>query len=447
MTSVAGPGVAARDIRVLMLQFHFPPSTPMAAQRARRLVECLKKNGVQPHVLTTSASGTQSHQIETIGRTPLLILRVAGREPIAWYHQIKRRRATSPPRTDMRPGGSWKNFLRSWMIPDEQFMLVRPWIKAAKNFGSGSIDLIYSTSTPYSAHLVARKLRQAWGCPWVMELRDQWSDNPYLPQTRNRITRRIEERLEARCLKEADRIVVLNETHARNLMERCPAIADRVRVVPNMFEVRSATETEQRCAESRARGPLRLLFAGLLYGGRSLADLGRAVDEANRRGVPGFSSVCLEVAGKSYEGFWEEVLAGSGAGRQVHGLLSPMQVQDLMREVHVGIVNNPRWDHIHIPGKLYEYLGAGLPIFNFSRQPDIPGICEGIVPHWQLDPSDREGILRAISEVAQWWRAHPGGADPPPAEHPYSSRQVARRMAILFREVVSHYKAERPHSR
>lgn len=435
MTSIAEHSAG---LRVLMIQYYFPPLTAMAAQRARRLTQHLVEHGVKPHVLAARAPGTPMRQIETIGSVSLPVSRVSGLDPIAWYHRRRRSQDSSSPRTDMPPGRFWKRFLRSWMLPDERFMLVQPWIRAGQALGRKSVDLIYSTSTPYSAHLAARKLRGILECPWVMELRDQWSDNPYLPQTRNRIARRIQERLEARCFDEADRIVVLNETHARSLKERRPDLCAKVRVIPNMFDIQAAMEPKPRIVTSGSPGPLRLLFAGQLYGGRSLADLGRAVDEVNRRGVPGFSSVCLEVAGKSYEGLWEDVLGGSGPGRTVHGLLSPGAVQDLMREVHVGIVNNPPWDRIHIPGKLYEYLGAGLPIFNFSRQPDIPGICEGVVPHWPLDPSDRDGIIHAIREVAQWWRKHPIGPSLPSAEHLYSSRNVARCMAALFGELVSH---------
>jgi glycosyltransferase involved in cell wall biosynthesis len=238
-------------------------------------------------------------------------------------------------------------------------------------------------------------------------------------------------RLEARCFHQADRVVVLTEAHAAHLRLRRPDVAAKVRVVPNMFDPPAIGPAAARAAG----GALRVLYAGLIYGGRGLATVGRAIDAVSPD-LPGFDRAVLEIAGKSCEGSWEEVLGGSHAGRRVHGVLSQAEVAALLRETHAGIVSNPSWDKVHIPGKLYEYLGAGLPVLNLTRQPDIPRLCEGIVPSWQLDPNDEEGIVRAIRELAQWWQAHPGGTCPPPSDHPQSSPRVAALMAGVFRELV-----------
>ncbi len=428
------PQGASAQVRVLMLQHNFPPSTTIAAQRAERLTRHLPANGVVPLVVTGGSQAGEALGVreETVGHASVSVARVRGFDPVAWYQRrVSRGMAvsTGSRQTAFAPGGKWKSVLRTLMIPDERRFWIPAWRRGALWLLGTGCDVVYSTSTPYSAHVAALGLAESLDIPWVMEMRDLWADNQYLPQSRNCITRRIQQRLEAQCLRRADRIVVLTVAHANHLKTRHPDLASKIRVVPNMFEPVPATA-------SRVGGDLRIIFTGNIYGGRSLAPVGRAVD-AIGADLPGFKRAVLEVAGKSYEGSWEQVLGGAGDNRRVHGLLAPPRVNELMRTAHAGIVNNPSWDVVHIPGKLYEYIGAGLPVFNLSRQPDIPRLCKGVVPCWQLDSGDEEGIAHAIRELAAWWQDHPDGPVPPSADHPLSSHSVAARLADLFWELKS----------
>jgi len=68
-------------------------------------------------------------------------------------------------------------FLNRWvMIPDKCF----PWIGPATRFARDlKFDAIYSTSDPLSDHLVARRVSQHTGAPFVAEFRDLWLGSPY----------------------------------------------------------------------------------------------------------------------------------------------------------------------------------------------------------------------------------------------------------------------------
>ena len=40
-------------------------------------------------------------------------------------------------------------------------------------------DIIFSSATPYTSHLVAKKVSRKYNIPWIAEFRDLWSDNHY----------------------------------------------------------------------------------------------------------------------------------------------------------------------------------------------------------------------------------------------------------------------------
>jgi hypothetical protein len=67
--------------------------------------------------------------------------------------------------------------LRSWLyLPDGQIGWYRFALHAARQaVAKASIDLVFSSSPPITAHLVARRLHRETGLPWVAEFRDLWT--------------------------------------------------------------------------------------------------------------------------------------------------------------------------------------------------------------------------------------------------------------------------------
>jgi glycosyltransferase involved in cell wall biosynthesis len=77
------------------------------------------------------------------------------------------------------------------------------------------MDLILSSSSPVTAHAIAKELQQRHRIPWVADFRDLWTQNhnyPYSP------TRRIfERRLELKTMATADALVTVSEDWAKRL--------------------------------------------------------------------------------------------------------------------------------------------------------------------------------------------------------------------------------------
>lgn len=69
----------------------------------------------------------------------------------------------------------------------------------------GDIAVIYSSSPPETTHLVAKAIHRRTGVPWVAELRDLWTQNPFYRRSFLRLW--VERWLERRVLKEADAII------------------------------------------------------------------------------------------------------------------------------------------------------------------------------------------------------------------------------------------------
>src|SRR5262249_13202323 len=81
-------------------------------------------------------------------------------------------------------------------------------------------DFIFASAPPFTALLVAKRLSDEFGIPWVAELRDLWTQNPYYAYPRWR--RWIDEIIERRVLLSAHSLVTVTPLWARDLKSRYP---------------------------------------------------------------------------------------------------------------------------------------------------------------------------------------------------------------------------------
>lgn len=77
------------------------------------------------------------------------------------------------------------------------------------------VDLIFSSSFPATCHLIARDLAEKYHIRWVADLRDLWTQNPYLNHCA--IRKFFERRLELKTLGKANALVTVSEPLAADL--------------------------------------------------------------------------------------------------------------------------------------------------------------------------------------------------------------------------------------
>ncbi|MBP1464742.1 hypothetical protein EYB53_003360 [Candidatus Chloroploca sp. M-50] len=91
--------------------------------------------------------------------------------------------------------------VRSWMLSAYQ--------QACSLIESGTVDAIFTTSPPHRTQLLGYWLKQRYPeLPWVMDLRDLWSENRFTKATSGYHAAVQQER---RCMQKADRVLVVTE--------------------------------------------------------------------------------------------------------------------------------------------------------------------------------------------------------------------------------------------
>ena len=357
--------------KVLMVAFCFPPMQFIGAQRPYGLAKYLPRYGWDPIVLTIKQPGDFPPGINVLptNYTDIIAsLRKLGKlNPAKGDHQQMGMQLTKKNNSD-----SWKSktvkILRQLLeFPDHG----AGWYRHAVNSASELIekevvDAIISTSSPSTSHLIAKKLKQMYGIPWIADLRDLWTLNHYY----NKLgaIRFLERRLELKTLLYADALVTVSQPLA-NVLGSLHKDKD-IHCVTNGFDPDDFTWNPSGLSEK-----FTITHTGTLYNGKRnpamlLETTARLIKEnkINRHLVE------IIFYGPEEEWIMHDINKyGLRDVVKVGGLIPRQEAIKKQRESQLLLLllwNDVREKGVYT-GKLFEYLGSRRPILAIGRSNSI----------------------------------------------------------------------------
>lgn len=391
-----------------MLCYYYPPLGGIGSQRSQKFALYLPRYGWRPIVLTPERGNYSIDRSLDDGTSRgVEVVRTRYADLSSMF---KRAAANGKPSNGAgkgaiegaRPveGGAAVEFLRravrNWFyIPDGQI----GWYPFATRAGRLAIerrgaDVIYSSSFPVTAHLAARKLKETTGRPWVADFRDLWTENHYRDYS-SAFRKRVDQIIESGLLEAADVLVTVSETWADTL-RKLSGGRKRVEVIRNGFDACEFAGVERKQPDKWT-----ITYVGGFYGAKQdpsafLGALRRLIES----GKVAREDVCFKVVGP-LETYVQNLLLRYGladtlsvTGYVSHGESLANQVNSsLLLLILHGDQSNPG----HVPGKLYEYLGARRPIMaivpgDFEAARIIRDTGAGVA----IDASDAAGIERSL---------------------------------------------------
>ncbi len=222
--------------RVLLLTYYFPPSGGSGVQRILKFAKYLPEFGWQPTVLTVRPDRAAYPDLDSTLASDVpssvKVVRTFSWDPFSVYARLRgiRREDTigigfvkdSADAARLQKFGLWLR--ANVFVPDARI----GWVPFAVRAGgrllrTGEYTAILSTGPPHSVHLVGYRLHRRFNVPWIVDMRDPWSDIMYnrkLP--RSSFARRIDERLERRVLESARAVVTVSASVLKGLLTKAP---------------------------------------------------------------------------------------------------------------------------------------------------------------------------------------------------------------------------------
>ncbi len=377
---------------VLVIAYYFPPLGGAGVQRTLKFVKYLPEYGWLPHVLTVqdnaslqdSSLAAEIPAEVSITRTPILRL---------------------PPRLPWR----LRNFISRWfLLVDEQV----GWLPYAVSAGqriiaeSGDIQAIYSTSAPYTAHLIARHLHRRTQLPWVADFRDPWVENPYIKFPTS-LHRRMNEHLEQSIYTEANRVILnTNVARKRYIQKYSDLPATKFITIPNGYD---QADLPLSSPVAKTDPVFTIVHLGSLYHKtRSSEYFLRALHEAFQAGALLPDILRIRFIGdidKETKYFVRQFKLSDCI--ELLGYLPHYQALNYMfaADLLLLIPSYGKGGELFVPAKLFEYLASMKPILCLAE----PGACADLILQaragWVVSPTANREIADQLVNLYQQWVA------------------------------------------
>ncbi len=377
--------------RVLMISYLFPPMGGGGVQRMLKFVKYLPDFGWTPHILTC--------------QPPRGGLRDEGLlKEIPMSTPITRSPALLPPR--------WlpwrvRDFITRWLLTvDEQVGWLPFANRAARRIiQENPVQVIYSTSAPYSAHLIARQLHQRTLLPWVADFRDPWIGNFNL-RFPTPVHRKWVERLERQVIQDADRILVVSPPMGRSFCERIAGIfPEKITWLPNGFD---AQDFSNAPTIKRDKDCFYLVYTGSFYTrGLTASPILHAIQMALQSGRIPRRRMRVQLIGnigKSTQKCISEL--GLSDLIETPGYVSHEQsiAHLLAAEALLLVIGSSLDSSMVYTGKVFEYLGANKPILCLADDGVAAKLIRDTHTGIVVPPDDVSQISQNLVAMYQQWQ-------------------------------------------
>lgn len=336
--------------KVFMIAHQFPPIGGSGVQRTTKFIKYMPLFGWEGIVFTREAKKAQLTDETLFSEIPKSTL-------------IYRSNAWDLSEVVFPLNLAGKYIRRRMLVPDGerlwQMFSVKKAIDIVKN---GDFKMLYSTSQPFSTHLLAMEIKKVFPeLPWVADFRDEWTHNAFV-KAYGYSKRRIEKerKMERKVFEMADRIVINTPFMKANSVDENPDLESKFYVIPNGYD----REDFEGLTPGDRNEKFTLTYTGLIYGNTSPETLFKAVSKLIGERLVEPSKIKMRFIGN----FKVDELYRMAERYNLSDAIETLpymphreSIKNLMCSDAVLLLLGKGTDAIYT-GKLMEYINTGKPI-------------------------------------------------------------------------------------
>jgi glycosyltransferase involved in cell wall biosynthesis len=421
---------------ILIVAHDYPPIYSPGTERIIKFAQYLPEFGFQPLILTTNRYGREtldrqqgvyraSDWVHTLF-SPLRRYKTRGIEPNAQF-----RVATLSNQSLL---GRLRDHI---MIPDTKL----GWFWPAVRLGYQLLRqhqpvLIFSSSPPETAHLIAQRLHAVSRLPWVADLRDGWLFEPPNPRLRRpSVRRKLEGRLEQQMILNASALTTATPPIAKDLCRRYPQVASKVTTITNGYDRAEFLElSRQRPPDGR----FLLTHTGALASSREGTSAGPFF-AAVAKLVQQNPDTPLRVQFIGSIKPEEQAMIRAFGLEDTVSLLPPVShraAYQYQLDADALLLITALGQQSVATLKLFDYIGAGLPILALAQD----NVAADIVNQYGLGiavaPDNPDAIARALDDLMTQQRAGKSWPGFAIAQRRFDRRDLTEQLAQVFESIL-----------
>lgn len=349
--------------KVLIIVYYWPPSGGAGVQRWLKFVKYLPNFGWQPTVITTQDGDYPALDNSLLAEVPEEIKVIRTKTPTFGKLFTRSREQKIPYGSlETKPGDSLLKKFSFWIrlnliVPDARKVWNRFALQAAiKELRTENYDAIVTSGPPHSTHLIGLKLKEKFGVKWIADFRDPWTKIDYLEKVkRHPFTEKQDKKLESKVISKSDIVLSINQKILNDLNT-----GKKGKIIPNGFDPADFTGIEKNKSEK-----FELNYFGNITRERNPAIILQAVNQLLAKNP----KIQMNFWGNISDDVKEELLK-----LDTHKIVNfydyiphdEMLQKMINSSLLLLLINNVPDNKGILTGKIYEYLGAQVPILGIG---------------------------------------------------------------------------------
>ena len=245
--------------KVLFIAYHFPPIGGSGVQRSLKFVKYMPQLNWTPLVCTVEKGHNFAYDKTLLEEIPTgaIVYRSNSGETLFLREMIENiNRGLSLFRKEnvYTTNNNNNNILSTnkasikdkifryleynYFIPDTKIRWYKHAVKDIKKriLKNNNIDIIYSTSSPYTDHLIALEIKKQTNKPWIADFRDPWVGNVFISNNYSEKRIKKEALMERAVIENADKIIMVTDRITQSYKARYPEYLDKFITITNGFD-------------------------------------------------------------------------------------------------------------------------------------------------------------------------------------------------------------------
>ena len=389
---------------VLIVAYYFPPSGGPGVQRVLKYCKYLYEFGWNPIILTVLDGDYPAKDESLLKEIPeyVKVYRSKIFEPYNLYRKLTGKKSDASVDVNTIPKqGQKKKFseqiaelIRStFFIPDARIGWYPYAIKLGREIiKKEKIDIIYSSSPPYTCSVIARKLHKQFNIPWVAGFRDPWTG---FLSTPNRwfLPKIIDCKMEKNVYKDCDALEVAWEGILKDFKNKYSDIdSSKCFHLNNGYDSQDFPDEKYQCGEK-----FRVTYTGSMYGKRNPETFLQAIEELIKESKVDANKIHLRFVGRFgnevLKMFKNEILKNSIVVLPYLPHSESIKLL-LQSEALLMVVDDFKGNEEIVPGKLFEYIGSKRPVITLAPEGAVTKIIRDTECGMVSNSKDIEGIKK-----------------------------------------------------
>ncbi|WP_339263876.1 tetratricopeptide repeat protein [Geobacillus sp. FSL K6-3411] len=434
----------------LFISYIFPPLGGSGVQRTLKFIKYLRNFDWKPIVVTTGQLNFPQIDYTMIEEIPedVRVIRINEQHSLTLNQLQNITKLYDDLVKDKTILDDYLNLMsneKASLIPDSCIAWANNVIEQIDSLiDINKVDLVYTTSGPYSDHVVGYYLKRRFNKPWVADFRDEWTNNAYLNDIdKNSLIYKVHREMEESIVNFADSIITTTPLASDNYVSLFDLPKEKVFTVTNGYDEEDFQEIKiDKLARKNER--FTIIHNGLLYSIRTPDTFLRALYNLIKTNLIPRGKIQVQFIGAVEDKKqWEEYVKDLGIDDIVKFEEYLNHSESLTKaataDVLLLIVGPGNKCKSVYTGKVFEYLRLGKPIISLSP-PD--GLVDKLIKKnnrgYNVEFHDILAIENAIFKLYRKW------ANNEPLNLPITSdirrferRELTRQLASIFDKVLS----------